>query len=65
MVFDLYYSDEQRRKIILTSSRISLTERYIREATNEKYGVVDLYEERLPGPPDSEPSSPTFSDESD
>ena len=65
IVVSLYYSDEKRPEIILTSSKIFFTDQYIRGATNGKYGVIDLYEERLPVSSDTEPPSPAFSDESD
>ena len=65
MVDNLHYSDEKMCNIILVSSKFYFTDAFIQRATNGKYGVIDLYEERLPVPPDTEPSSPAFSDESD
>ena len=49
----------------MVSKKFFFTEQFIRLATKEKYGVNDLYEEILPVPPDTEPSSPAFSDKSE
>ena len=65
MVDNLHYTDENMCNIILVSSKFYFTDEFIQTATRGKYGVIDIYEERLPVSPDPEPSSPAFSDKSD
>ena len=58
------YDDSEKpiTRMMLSLQGISLTNRFINIATKDKYGYDDLYEEALPVSPDSQPSSPTFSD---